>query len=118
VRMRAVVIATLAVIVCMSAGALVSAEDVVLTIANRSNIDLKVRIYRHDDPVQWIACAAYWLDPGQEVRVPDNPWPGCGHYQKFLIKAVYEILPGDGEELVYERGDVERGSHVDIYRMW
>lgn len=123
-RKRTMLIAVLAAVVWASVGAFVSADDYVLSITNRSDMEIVVSVFWQKDHLQWIPCEdpSPRLSPGETVYIPDRDWPGCGFYDEFMIKVYEESYDyGDGMtrlDLLQIRTNIPRGSHVDIVRTW
>ena len=107
---RAVVIATLAVIMCLSAGALASAADALVYIHNYTDHMIYVTVFNQYDPVKVFYCQELAIEPGFVGEVEDGHWPFCGAYEEFYIRV------RDEKWTMWVRAfeNVKRGTHLEI----
>jgi|GEM_PF-5486046 len=125
-RIRAWLIAALVLLVWAASTAIVAAEDYVLWIKNETRVTLRVFVYNVNDWSELIACNSWIVGggpsevrAGETIAIPPGGLYGCGAYNEYKVRAVFEtaLAPG-GSNLYSDAIYAKRGDLVRITQWW
>lgn len=106
----------------IAAGAIAGANEVILSLTNRTGKEVKVEIFNDNDPIKWVPCEIVEMDEFHNLTKhvkDDGGWlASCGNYGSYFLRAKYYGYDETWRVFTWitfkEYSNVQRGSHVII----